>query len=227
MSLDTRRPDTARPHFHIMAVQNMALSEKEGRPIFEDKEMVKITIPGDKNLNWIGPVEEEHKMRWPDHYAAFKRGEQRAATGTPLEHWPNPNMTAARVAELKAQNIFSVDEYAAVSDSVLPRLGINARRERDEALAYVEAARGGAATTSQAAEISRLREMVERLQSIVSGGAPVEAEPVKAEKTLEDCTDAELKEFIKRETGEAVRGNPSRETLTRRAAEIAKEREAA
>lgn len=48
----------------------------------------------------------------------------------------------------------------------------------------------------------------------------------QGDKRLEDCTDAELKAFIKRETGEAVKGNPSRQTLIERAMEIATSPEA-
>lgn len=50
------------------------------------------------------------------------------------------------------------------------------------------------------------------------GGEPAEPAPDKA---LEDCTNAELKEYILRETGERVKGNPNHETLIERAREIA------
>jgi hypothetical protein len=208
--------DTARPHFYNDAIQNMALSEKEGRPIYEDKEMVKIEIPGDKLMNWVGPVEEKHKLRWPDQYAAFKRGEARAASGTPLEHWPNANLNKSRVAELKAQNILSVEELAGLPDSTLPKLGMGARELRDQARAYIADAKDGAANAKMAAEIAQLKEMVERL----SGSAPASNEAPK-EKSLEDCTDDELKTFIKRETGKAPAGRVKRETLIQRATELA------
>lgn len=42
-----------------------------------------------------------------------------------------------------------------------------------------------------------------------------------AEKDLEDCTNEELKQYIATETGERVKGNPSHETLVKRALEIA------
>lgn len=215
--------DTARPRFFTDAVQNMAQSEKEGRPIFEDKEMVEIRVPGDKHLTWIGPVTEKMRIngqlidsreRWPEHYAAFKRGEQRAVTGTPLEHWPNPGLTAARVAEYKAINILSVEELANVSDSALPKMGMGARELREQARAYIEKAKGAAADNAMARELADLRARLAALE------APAQAEQ-QAEKALEDCTDAELKTYIKNVTGEPVKGNPSRATLLQRCTELA------
>ena len=211
--------DNARPRFFVDAIKNNAESEKAGRPIFDSKTMVEIRIPGDKNMTWVGEVNDKHKERWPDHWAAFQKGELRAASGTPLEEWPNPELTKGRVAELKAMDILSVEELAGVSDGLLPKMGMGARELRDQAKAYIDRAKGGAGNAAMVAELARLKEMVERL----TGNVPP---AVAQDKSIEDCTDAELKEFIKRETGEGVRGNPSRETLIARAKAIA-EKEAA
>jgi hypothetical protein len=161
------------------------------------------------------------KERWPDHYAAFKKGEQRATSGTPLEAWPNSDLTKSRVAEIKAHDILSVEELANLQDNLLGKLGMGARELREAARTYIAKAKSGAGDAAMAARVAQLEEMVKRL----SGNAPPPPEEPK-EKALEDCSDAELKEFIKRETGEPVRGNPSRDTLITRAKAIA-EKEAA
>lgn len=222
--------DTARPRFFIRPVQNMALSEAEGRPVFNDREMVEIRIPGDKHLTWEGDVTEkliiggraiDARERWPEQYAAFKRGEQRAVTGTPLEMWPHQLMTAARVAELKAINIMSVEELEAVPDNVIPKMGMGGRELRDEARAYLKRAKDAAADNALARENAELRARLDALEARLNGPA----EQPK-DKALEDCTNDELKAFIKRETGEGVRGNPSRDTLLSRAAELAQKQAA-
>lgn len=41
-------------------------------------------------------------------------------------------------------------------------------------------------------------------------------------KPIEECSDAELKDFIKARTGRPVKGNPSRDTLMKQATELAK-----
>lgn len=219
MPASQNEKDTARPRFYNDAIQNMAKSEKEGRPIYEDKEMVEIRIPGDKLMTWVGVVEDRHRQRWPEQYAAFKRGEERAATGTPLEQWPNATLNKSRVAELKAQNILSVEELASIPDNVLPKLGFGARELRDQANAYISTAKSAAQNSQLVAEITRLKEIIE-----VRTGLPIASaqEPEgPREKSPEDCSDEELKAFIKRETGEAPRGRISRATLLNRVNEIA------
>lgn len=223
---DSNVKDIARPHFYMDAVQNNSMSEKEGRPVFEEKEMVEIRIPGDKLMTWVGQVDEKHKQRWPEHYAAFKRGEARAATGTPLEQWTNPVMTRAKVAELKALDLLSVDELASVPDNLLSKMGPGARELRDQAKAYIDSAKSGATTAHLAAEVARLQEMVERLSGAneperAASHTEADLQSMRKDKALEDCTDEELKAYIKRETGKAPAGRISRENLLKRAAEIA------
>lgn len=220
MASNANEKDTARPRFYNDAIQNMVLSEKEGRPIYEDKEMLEIRIPGDKLFSFITVVRDLDKQRWPEIYAAFKRGEQRASVGTPLEHWPNPVMNKSRVAELKAQNIFSVEELSSIPDSVLPKMGMGARELRDQARAYIATAKEGAVTAKMAAEIARLEDMIKAM-SVQSPKVQEPAE-IQNEKPIEECTDDELKAFIKREAGKAPAGRVKRETLLRRAHELAK-----
>lgn len=222
----TARKDNAHARFYMHPVQNKALSEKEDRPIFEDKEMVEIRIPGDKHISWVGPVTEAQKIegqwidsrqRFPEAYAAFKRGEQVAMVGTPLEQWPNPRLTAARVAELKALNIFSVEDLASVSDSNLAKMGMGGREMRQSARDYIEKAKASADPSALLAEMAQLRKMVESLSK--------QQEP-QADKPIEECTDAELKAYLKKQ-GQSVKGNPSRETLLKRVAELAEAKQAA
>lgn len=204
--------DIAVPEFYMHPVENKAKSEAEGRPIFEEKEMVRIRVPGDRNMTWEGEVTDTHRNRFPKQYDAFQRGEKVALEGTPLEMWPQ--MTRTRVAELKACNVFTVEELADVTDGQLDKLGAGSREEREKARAFINVAKDSADVESMAAEIARLSEMVERLSG---NAAPLSPK----EKDISECTDAELKAYIKRETGEGVRGNPSRDTLLSRAREVA------
>lgn len=215
--------ETCRPRFFIEPTKNNAKSEEEGRPIFETRKFVELKQPGDKSWSFIDEIDDDgrgksgcdYSERFSREYQAFKRGEERAAVGTPLDEWAP--LTRSRVAELKASNIFTVEEYANVPDNTLQKLGMRAREEREKARAFLDSAKAGANTAAMAAEIAKLKSMVEQLQ-----GRPALDVPVQQEKQLDDCTDAELKDYIKRETGEFVRGNPSRETLLARAAEVAK-----
>jgi hypothetical protein len=219
-----------RARFFMDAVLNEFKTRNEGRPIYDDIEMVEVRIPGEKNMRLVFLADEPFNgngetriERYPEEYAAFKRGEQRAVTGTPLEAWPI--LTKSQVLELKAANILSVDELADLPDSSLKKIGSKGRELREQARAFKDAAKGGAEVLAQAARIASLEAMVAQLLKGGAGPAPSQqaiAEPVeKTEKAISDCTDDELKAFIKEKTGEAPRGRPLRETLVERATELA------
>lgn len=226
--------ETARPRFYTEPVQNAAKSAQEGRPIFESKTFIELKHPGDRSYSFIEEIDEngmgmarrdiggqmvgaDYAERFPKEYAAFKKGEARALSGTPLDEWSPISRT--RAAELKASNIFTVEEYADVQDGMLSRLGMGAREEREKARTFLAASKAGANEGALAAEVASLRAMVERLQNGQPAQVQVPQEPQR-EKTLEDCTDGELKDYIARETGERPKGNPSRDTLLKRAAEV-------
>ena len=217
--------DTARPRFFMDAVENVAKSKLEGRPIFDEAEMVEVKIPGDKLFVFVSPVEDTHRERWPEHYAAFRRGEARAASGTPLEHWASPTMTRSKVAELKASNILSVEELADIPDRVLPKLGMGARELREQARAYLATAADGAAAGAQAAENAALKAQMAVLQEQMAQLLSKPSTPAPAaeqtERAIEDHNDDELRAYITRETGERPGAKVTRAALVTRATEIA------
>lgn len=230
--------DTAWCRFYIEPRENKAKSEAEGRPIFDDVEMIEIRVPGDKLTVFHDRVyrsdgrtengaipggPRSYKERFPRQYEAFKANQRQAQTGTPLEHYPP--LKASRVAELKAANIYSCEDYANIPDSALSKLGMNARKEREEVRAWLARAQEGALESKMRSENDALKEqmraMEERMQTLIASMSAPRPAAEPAEKPIEECTDEELKAFIKRETGEGVRGTPTRETLVSRARTIA------
>jgi hypothetical protein len=216
--------DNVIPRFYMDAAEDAVASQREGRPIFTEVEMVEVLIPGDRLSKPVFPVEDKHRERWPQHYEAFKRKQSVANTGTPVDMWPQ--VTTPRAMELKALNIFTVEALANLPDGMVGNIGMDGRALREKARAYIDAAAGGATVAGQAAEIARLRDMVEALmQRSAAPVAPAPA-PEPRELSIDEASDDELKAFIKARTGQAPRGNVSRETLEQRATELA-EQEAA
>ena len=220
----------ARARFFNEPVLNPERTRAEGRPVYDDTEMVELIIPGDRLTRGIFLANEpsiydketggyiSRAQLFDDAYKAFKRGEHRAVTGTPLEMWPV--LTRARVMEIKAAGILSVEELASVSDSILGRLGMGARDEREQARAWLAAAKGSAEVQAQATRIAQLEDMVQKLPAAQGQApAPEAAQPEPVEKAISDCSDDELKAFIKDRKGSAPRGTPSRDTLERLAIE--------
>lgn len=211
-----------RPRFFMQPVEDELATAKEGRPIFTDQEYVEVLIPGDRLSKPVFPVSDEHRKRWPQAYEAFRRGHDHVTHGTPLEQWPP--LTSARVMELKSINILTVEDLAGLADRAISQLGPDGRQLREKARAFLDAAAGGATVAAQAQEIAALREQVDRLMASMAQPAPApepEANDEPEPRALDDLSDDELKAYIKRETGEGIRGTPSRDTLLQRAALIA------
>lgn len=234
--MSEEKKETVRPRFYIHPVQNKAKSDKEGRPIFEPKSFVELRHPGDRLYSFVDEIDEhgrslakradgtpvsDYSERFPRDFAAFKRGEERAAVGTPLEEWSA--LSRSRAAELKALNILTVEELADVQDGALDKMGMGARAEREKARTFLAASKGGAETNAMAARIAQLEEMVARLTAPVAQTITTDLRhPLDTpDVPIEQATDAQLKEYIKRETGQAPRGTPSRDTLLNKAKEIA------
>ena len=131
------------PEFVVEAVKLEHRSQQEGRPIYEDREFVNIMIVGQRGATVHEPVNDEHKMRWPKEYAAFKAGRELPPEGTPLAEWPDSTMTKARVMELAFFNIRTVEDLAAVHDNALGNLGMGARELREKARTFLEIALHG------------------------------------------------------------------------------------
>jgi hypothetical protein len=132
------------PQFFTEAVKLEWKSRQEGRPIFEDREFVRILIPGDRRSMAVEPVGEAHKGRWPREYEAFRAGREAPVEGTPLSEWPVSMMSPARVQELAWFNLRTVEQLAAVNDVQLQSLGMGARELRERARTWLEVAAKGA-----------------------------------------------------------------------------------
>jgi hypothetical protein len=152
-----QHPDDARvyPRFFMEAVADPEQTKVQGRPIHREVECVEIIIAGDKSSSVVKRVTDDHRNRWPQHYSQFRRGVEQCADGVPLEQWPV--MTTARVRDLKALGILTVEHVAALDENAIKRLGMGARALVDQAKAYIAAAKDGAVTARLAAENAQLK----------------------------------------------------------------------
>jgi len=143
-------------------------TEKEGRPIFEDVDFIRIFTPGN-NLNIIDtPVRDEHKFRFPRQWEMFKNAHSADTreVGTPVTAWPY--LTASQAEEFKALKFFTVEQIANASDLQLQSLGMVGGTApyiiRDRAKAYLSAAAGTAVPEAQAAELAAAKKQMEEMQ---------------------------------------------------------------
>lgn len=181
------------PRFYMEPMQNKKLTEKMGCPQFVDVEMVEIRIAGDSKTVVVHKVSDEHRNRWPQHYEAFKKGQQAPTTGLPLKHCPL--FTSAQVATMIANNIFTVEALAELNDAFIPKLGMGARGLVAKAKAYLNEAQGSAEVTKLAAENERLSREIEMLKDQMKSlaGAPKDPDGTVVEFKPENTNTADDK----------------------------------
>lgn len=147
--------------FYMHAEYQGYRSEKEQRPIFEDKEYVEVIQPGAKS-NFIGRATREFRERFPVQYAAFKANQSTAVVGTPIENLPR--ITVSQREMLKHMKILTIEQLAAISDSDLQGLGMGGIEMRNAAQTYLVVARDAAAISKQQAENDALRGEIDLLR---------------------------------------------------------------
>lgn len=110
--------------FYKRPVQNDFKSQEAGRPIFDELDFVEIRVPGDTTLAVDTPVRDDHKVRFPMHWAHYMntQGAEGHASGTALDAWPR--LSRGQVEELRALKFSTVEQIATASDSQLQRIGM-------------------------------------------------------------------------------------------------------
>jgi hypothetical protein len=155
--------------FHLFPIKDARRSAEEGRPIFEQREFVRIYVPGDKDNVVDREVEDADRRRFAREYDAWKRGLDAPTTGTPLSQWPA--VDRAQVAELEFFHVRTVEELASLADNHASRFrGINDLRQK--ARDYLAAAQGQAPierlryeVAAKETEADGLRTQVEELKT--------------------------------------------------------------
>ncbi len=151
--------DDCIPHFYMRAVRNPARSEERGRPVFDEIAYVRVLVPGDRNSVVDRRASDADRARWPGRWAAFEARRERPS-GTPIEHWPY--LTVAGVAELKALEVFTVEQVAGADEALRERIGETAAALAERARQFLQPQTE--TETALRAEIARLKREVARLE---------------------------------------------------------------
>ena len=182
--------DYSYPHLHITffteAVKNERLSAEKGRPQFDDVEFVRIKFVGDKNNELVAPAHDAGSMKDPEtnirltyaqqfwkHYEAFQRQAELHGTGTPLEEI---GISQARIKELNASNVYTVEALAGLDGTFLQKLGMGARDMKVKAEEYLAKANDNAGLNKLMDENADLKARLERMEKMMGAGTAPEAE---------------------------------------------------
>jgi len=224
--------DTLVVLFRHQAFENPAKSTEAGRPIFDDLEVCEIRAPGSKDVKifkatdvtrWVDdPVtrqqrQETYAERFRYQYQQFKRDLVQTKSGTPLEHVPF--LSDARRAELRAQNVYTVEQLAAIEGSELKNLGPSGREFKNQAVAFIADSMASAPN----------KQLLLELEALKARNAILE-EDFQHKKSREEAEEGEfagmeaeeLRDYIKTHAGQEPIGakNMNRKTLIRMAMSV-------
>lgn len=229
--MEQQNPDIALGvEFFTKPVEQLAESREKGRPIYKDEEYVRITFPADSKRELVAPAHEMHYVphakeqmtyaqRFQGSYEAFAESCEDFIAGTPLVALGG-QLTEARIAELKALKINTIEQLAGLPDAARKRIGMGALELQEKAKSFLETAGDVAKTTALENELAELRAQIAGMQNTPS-------EKTHAPDPFEGLEDDDLKNLIRDSGGEVPRGRASRETLVDALNAIAAEKEAA
>jgi hypothetical protein len=149
--------------FYKRPVKQDDASAEAGRPIYKEFDFVHICVAGDTLTEIDTFALEQHKQRFPIHWAKYQNSigaNDEGYEGTPLTEWPLVSKSQAE--ELRAMKFHTVEAVASASDQQLQRMGMAAGMSpyafRDKAKAFLNLATTAAETDKREAEINALKE---------------------------------------------------------------------
>ena len=228
-------PDTAVVAlFRTTAMKNEAETAKQGRPIFDDLEICELRYPGSKNVgvypatsfsHWADDPETGEQVRvtyaerFKRQYQQFKSHDAQTKSGTPLAY--APFLTESRRAELRAQNIYTVEALAHIDGAELKNLGHGGRELKNSAQEYIEQSKTRSTDTKLMQELEQLKArntlLEEDMKLLKDRNIPPEDEYDRM--GLE-----QLREYIATHSGQAPLGTLNRKSLARLARDLKVER---
>jgi hypothetical protein len=149
--------------FYKRAIKQEDASNEAGRPIYKEFDFIHICVAGDTLTEIDTYALENHKQRFPLHWAAYQNklgADDQGYEGTPLTEWPLVSKSQAE--ELRAMKFHTVEAVANASDQQLQRIGMAAGMSpyafRDKAKAFLNLATASAETDKREQELNALKE---------------------------------------------------------------------
>ena len=134
----------------------------------DNDDYIEMRFPVDKNFVHIARVTDEDKFRFPRQWQAYEDNESQLGTDTSVDHvtW----LSEADCTRLKSQQIFTLEQLAAMSPETVP-FDIGGERIHKKAIAEVDEKRKAsehdtlaASNQAQADVIAKLEERLETLE---------------------------------------------------------------
>lgn len=209
--------------FFLKPVENPRKSAEAGRAIYDEREYIRVALPGDSKSEIVAPANELHYVphlktrvtfaeRFAAAYDAFKRDQADYVHGTPLSAVSFVNL--AEREELASQKVKTVEQLAGLTDQAIRKLGMGWREKVERAKAFLDRAQ-------ETAEVDALKSRIAELEAMMR---PAAAPAVEAASPFDAYERDDLFNMAT-DAGLDPRANASKESLvkmlTAKAAEAA------
>ena len=215
--------------FKHMPKKNARRTAEEGRPVFDDEEVCELHAPGNKDWgvfpalgfsHWSSDqyggeqVEVTYAERFEHQYRQFKAQQAQTISGTPLKEVPF--LSEGRKAELRAQNLYTLEQLAAIEGQELKNLGPGGREMKNQAEAYMAETKANAPNLQLASELEQMRARNAILEEDMKAlKAREEAKAEAADAEYDNMTLEQLQDMVTTQTGHPPRGSLPRKSLIR------------
>ena len=158
--------------FHTLPMIDQEMTDKEGRPCYQDVDHIRIMVPGNKESVIDRPVSEMDRARFRKHYENWKAGQEEKIYGTPLEAAskdpsnPHLKLSLSQIEELKYFNVRTVEQLASVAD-VHAQKFMGIALLKTSAQKYLESAKERAGEAYAKAALSEALQEVETLKKAI------------------------------------------------------------
>lgn len=136
--------------FEMLPVLHGIESAAHGREIYVDEPHVRVRVAGMDKDEWVSPVNEQIKARFPEEWEQFQKGMEAPKIGTPLHAWGQ--MTPARIKNLEGFNVYTVEDIAVLSETAIQKIGMGARKLQEDARKFLS-------LSQTSADVKKLEEL--------------------------------------------------------------------
>ena len=169
------------------AVYMKFLSEEAGTAVYRECDYISIRTHGQKHSNPVRKIKDQDKVRFPKIWEAYQKNESVVEDGTPIDRLPT--IDKARLYELKAAGIKTIEMLASIQDGNVKSLGPGGMTLKTKAKQYLEGNSGNSVKLEEAMDrIAKLTAMVEKLTEAQANPAPKKRGRPKKNVSADDST---------------------------------------
>jgi len=161
MPIDLSTIDAAFPVFEKRLVENPSKVRSGDKDTLEELTYVKIMCPGQRDVV-NRRVQDADKERWPNHWAAFQKGEEAPVEGILLDQWVSLSPSERHI--LKSCGLKTVEQVSQYPEGNIKKLGAGGIRIKQRALLFLQALNDESLVNKLQAENDNLKSRCEKLE---------------------------------------------------------------